>query len=80
LITSAFPKISAVELTDDATVTLTGTDFIKDGYTADVKIAGVSANSVTLVSATSATAKWVLGVPTTAESLPSFRFENTNGE
>jgi len=41
----------------------TGTDFYTAGYTAAASLAGVVADTVTVDSATQATATWTLGVP-----------------
>jgi hypothetical protein len=78
---SAYPKISEVILTDDSTVTFTGTDFFTGAeYSGEVKFSGVKADSVSLDSATSVTAKWNMGVPVNNEALPSLLFKKTSSE
>jgi hypothetical protein len=79
--TGAFPKISEVVLTDDSTVTLTGTDFFTGAeYSGEVKFSGVKADTVTLDSATTVTAKWNMGVPVNNEAIPSLIFKKTSSE
>ena len=57
------PAVSTVVLTNDKTVTFTGTDFFSSGYTARVDLASVTATSVVTSSSSSIAATWDKGVP-----------------
>jgi hypothetical protein len=66
-------------LTNTATqIVFTGTDFFTADFTAGASFGGVDADSVTVDSATQATATWNLGLPVvTAATVPVLSFKST---
>ena len=60
-----WPLTTLVEKTSDTVITFTGTLFYTMGYTYKAAYYGIEADSVEVTSATSATATWNRGVPTT---------------
>lgn len=57
----------------------TGTGFLTTGYTANVSFMNISADTVTIDSATKVTAEWTNGLPTTPKAgvKPSLEFKKT---
>jgi hypothetical protein len=69
------PAVTAVVLTDSATITFTGTGFFATGYDGSASFNGIWADTVTITDATTVVAKWTKGVPTiAAEAAPQLRF------
>jgi len=65
------PAVTAVALTDSATITFTGTSFFTSGYTAQASFNGIWADTVTITDDKSVVAKWNKGVPAVvAETVP----------
>jgi hypothetical protein len=60
---SVFFKLNTTSQTDENTLVLTGTGFDISGFTASAEFGGVTADSVTIDSATQATATFSWGVP-----------------
>lgn len=59
------PQTASVAKTE-TTIVFTGINFITSGYTGRATFMGIAATSVTIDSATQATATWTDGVPTTS--------------
>jgi hypothetical protein len=57
-------------------VTVSGSNFLTDDYTAKVSVAGVEADSVTL-NADEVVAVWEKGVPPVTQGAVTFWFENS---
>lgn len=55
--------MTALDLTDTTTLTVTGTDFFTADYDATFTLAGIEADSVSIDSTTSLTANFDNGVP-----------------
>ena len=68
------PQTASVAKTE-TTIVFTGINFITSGYTGRAIFMGIAATSVTIDSATQATATWTDGVPTTSsEEAPELQF------
>ena len=58
-------------------ITFTGSNFPTSGYNTKAKFSGVEADSVTIISETTAIATWNLAVPiTNTATIPELRFES----
>ena len=74
------PAVTAVALTDSATITFTGTGFFTTGYDGSASFNGIWADTVTITDATTVVAKWNKGVPTVAaDAAPQLRFTKKAG-
>lgn len=62
------PVITNASIASAGTIQFTGTDFITTGFTPLVDFGGVTADIVTISSATSAVATWTKGVPVVANA------------
>ena len=79
-VAATMPAVTAVALTDSATITFTGTDFFTAGYTAQASFNGIWADSVVVSDDKTAVAKWNKGVPAvTAEVAPQLKFTKSGG-
>ena len=76
---TSMPAISAVNLeSDKQTITFTGTALSVSGFTGKVIFNGVAADTVTISSATSATAVWTNGVPVVSTATtPQFYLQSS---
>lgn len=73
------PAVASVSKTDSSTVVFTGTNFYTSLFTAAASLSGVSADTVTIDSATQVSAVWSKGVPLAqAATLPVLRFDSTS--
>lgn len=70
------PTVSSYATTED-TITITGINFFTSSYTAKFSYAGVTADSVTIDSATQVTATFTNGVPLSYATLPVLWFESS---
>ena len=74
------PAVTAAVLTDSATITFTGNNFLMTGYDAKASFNSLWADEVTVIDATSAIAKWNKGVPVvSSETVPQLKFVKTSG-
>ena len=70
------PAVTAVTLTDSATITFTGTNFFTTGYIAKASFNSLWADEVLVTDATTVVAKWNKGVPVVSgEAIPQLKFE-----
>jgi len=64
----SYPSVTSISVSNP-TVTLNGQNFITSGFTANVQLAGVNADSVMIVSSTQIQATWKMGIPPLSSSL-----------
>lgn len=78
LATDTFPVISSIDNSVSNKVVFTGTDFYTSNFLANASYGGAFADSVTIDSATQATATWTYGLPPLGvEAMPSLWFNET---
>jgi hypothetical protein len=76
--TGSFPVVSSIANTVSNQIIFTGTNFYTAGYLANSSYGGAYADSVTIDSATQATATWTYGLPPLgADEKPSLWFNQT---
>jgi len=78
LASSNFPEVTSISNTVSKTIVFTGTNFFTSGYTGNASFGGVIADTVTIDSATQATATWKYGLPPTDQDVaPLLWFNST---